>query len=162
MNTTHDDNTTTWRQLADQLTADQYAHIEQMEATAPSDPATVADGLLELAREHAQKNLTDAAQFGHLPTPAGARNMHHWEDDGNGSWLRLFSGEVLGIGLNNSGPAANRVDLGVEGVQYADGSITRSVYVYTTAAESTAEQARAVAAMLVEAATELEGLHGTD
>ena len=66
MNT--DDNTTSWHDLRDQLTTDQVAHLETFERDARGESAEVADCLLVMAREHARRNLDDAAQFGHLPT----------------------------------------------------------------------------------------------
>lgn len=158
MQHTTDDNATTWRDLADQLTTDQVTFLEQFEATALSDPASVAEHLLAEARDRARHNLEDAARFGHLAMPAGAVKMWHWEDDGEGRWSRMFDGTRRGFGLDRTGVAANRVDVFIDGVQYADGSIVRKINVYSDSGELTADEARALATAFVEAADELERL----
>jgi hypothetical protein len=99
--TTDDDNATTWRDLADQLTPEQIArfdHAEQLCMTGAhlafpqSDRsktiADMLDGVLKEARWEAQQNLTDAHTFGHVPRPAGVESADHWEDDGTGTWTR--------------------------------------------------------------------------
>ena len=82
--TTDDDNATTWRDLANQLTPEQIArfdHAEQLCMTGahlafPQNDrsktiADLLDGVLKEARWEAQQNLTDAHTFGHVPRPAG-------------------------------------------------------------------------------------------
>jgi hypothetical protein len=64
MNTTHDDNATTWRDLADQLTPKQVASFECMErrlAEGGGGDHQARASLVEHAREYAQHNLIDAA-----------------------------------------------------------------------------------------------------
>jgi hypothetical protein len=162
MTTTHDDNATTWRDLTDQLTNDQIGHLENFEAKALAEPAEVAEGLLEWAREHAQKNLADDAQFGHLPHPAGARRADHWEDDGEGNWSRMFAGsqrfiESPCISTPVTGDRTN-IGLDIEGQQHADGTVVRYVYL-SGGGELTAISARQLAAALIEAADEVERLN---
>jgi hypothetical protein len=106
----------------------------------------------------AAKNLRDNAQFGHLPEPEGARKLWYWEDDGAGNWSRRFDGTRRGVGLDQTGVFANRVDVDLDGVQHSDGSIVRAITVYSKDSEITAEQARSVAAALTEAADELDRL----
>jgi hypothetical protein len=107
-----------------------------------------------MARDHARKNLEDAAMFAHLPTPAGAQRVFHWEDEGDGHWSRRFTGTERGI-KQQVGPFTKRIDIDIEGVQFGDGRIERSCFVYTSGAELTAVQARSVAADLLAAADEL-------
>ena len=104
MTTTHDDNASTWRDLADQLTHDQVARFERMEQLCLSDAhlafpqkdrsETVADvlgGMLKEARWEAEQNLTDTHTFGHIALPPGITSADHWEDDGTGTWTRRLS-----------------------------------------------------------------------
>jgi hypothetical protein len=80
--TTDDDNATTWRDLAGQLTPEQIArfeHAEQLCMTGahlafPQNDrsktvADMLDGVLKEARWEAQQNLTDTHTFGHVPLP---------------------------------------------------------------------------------------------
>jgi hypothetical protein len=68
----HDDNATTWRELADQLTAEQISRFERAERLCMAgahlvfpqndQSATIADlltGVLKDARWEAQQNLTE-------------------------------------------------------------------------------------------------------
>lgn len=72
MTAKHDDNATTWRDLADQLTAEQIARFKRVEQLCMAgahlvfpqndQSATLADllaGVLKEARWEAQQNLTD-------------------------------------------------------------------------------------------------------
>jgi hypothetical protein len=157
MNTTHE-NATTWRGLADQLTLDQITWMEQFERDALGDPAEVSAVLLDAARDHARQNLEDDARFGHLSTPAGARKVYHWEDDGTGRWSRRFCGTERGVELPSDSRFRNKADVDIEGVQHADGSIGRAVYVNANGAELTAAAARDLGESLLAAANELDQL----
>src|ERR1700756_4667087 len=99
--TTDDDNATSRRDLADQLTPEQIArfeHAEQLCMTGahlafPQNDrsktvADMLDGVLKEARWEAQQNPTDARTFGHVPRPPGVESADHWEDDGTGTWTR--------------------------------------------------------------------------
>ena len=69
MNTTHDDNATTWRDLADQLNDAQRAAIERLEReTGGRAPAQV---LLDYARQCIEARVVDMA-YGDVPPPVGA------------------------------------------------------------------------------------------
>jgi hypothetical protein len=81
MTATHDDNPTTWRELADQLTDPQQSAIEGIEhdlnnCGMPAAQATRM--LLDLARDHAQANLVDVA-YSDVPLPAGISSVGGWE-----------------------------------------------------------------------------------
>lgn len=152
--TTTDNTATTWRDLTDQLTAEQIAGCEQFERDALGDPARVAEGLLDIAREHAQNNLRDGIEFGHLPTPAGAVKLWHWEQDDAGHWSRTVDGTCR---------QAAGLDVSITGTQHPDGIVTRYASLYLderSANQLDAGQLRAAAAVLTAAAKELDALTG--
>jgi hypothetical protein len=104
-NTTHDDNATTWRELADQLTPEQIRRFDRQEAIAtrslerkpaprgwvPESAEEIDRGFLSKARWEAQQNLNDA-MIG-MPAPTGAEEVGHWSDDGEGNWSRDVHGQ---------------------------------------------------------------------
>jgi hypothetical protein len=103
--TTDDDNATSWRDLADQLTPEQIArfeHAEQLCMTGahlafPQNDrsktvADMLDGVLKEARWQAPQNPTDARTFGRVPRPAGVESADHGGDDGTGTWTRRSTG----------------------------------------------------------------------
>jgi hypothetical protein len=150
--TNPDDTAHTWRDLTDQLTDGQNRALGRIETDLlqrGAPPAEIADTLLEHARDHANHNLHDAAHFGHLPDPAGAQFVEHFEDDGHGGWSRRFDGTVR---------AVDDVHVQVVGAQHTDGRIERSVHVHANGVELTGGQARELAAALTEAADELDRL----
>lgn len=157
---TTDDNATTWRDLADQLTAEQAARFERHEAqalesirqgrNAYESPEDITRCFLDEARWEAQQNLTDA--LFDVPMPAFAESVEHWEDDGRGSWSRRVDGPHRTI----DGADAS---VYVQGVQTPDGTVDWSLWVTVSDRDNmTAEQARTLAATLVEAADELDRL----
>lgn len=154
MSTTPDNTATTWRDLADQLTPEQIAWAEKLERDALGDPAEVAEVLLDAARDHARKNLTDRMAFGHLPLPAGAVEVQHWEE-ADGRWHREFTGTER---HHDRG-----LDVIICGAQQADGSVQRHANVYASDSPPDCEPAdlRAMAALLVDAADELDFLADT-
>ncbi len=159
MTTTHDDNATTWRDLADDLTFDQLGFMLNFEKVALGDPAAVAEHLLETARDHVRHNKVDAERFGHLPKPAGAEKVFHWDDDGDGNWTRQFGGTSAVIERAGSkDPHWNRLDIGVEGVQREDGTVERYVHLYSNGTEFTSVELRALAATATRMADELDRL----
>lgn len=159
MNTTHDDNATTWRDLTDQLTPEQVRRFEHHERLAlnsiaagrnPNETADdIARGFLTEARWEAEQNLTDAMIS--VPVPPGAESAEHWGDGADG-WTRMLHGP-------------SRVVEGFDatvyrtGLQTQDGAVTWSLYVHVADSDDmTAAQVRQLAAALVEAADELEAL----
>lgn len=154
------DNATSWRDLSDQLTPEQARRFAHHEAEALESirrgrnvyesPAQVAQGLLGEARWEAQQNLTDA--LFDAPAPAFAEAVEHWEDDGRGNWSRRVDGPHRTI----DGADAS---VYVQGIQTPDGAVDWSLWVTVSDRENmTAEQARTLAATLVEAADELDRL----
>lgn len=167
MTTTHDDNATGWRDLADQLTPEQVSRFEHLEQLCLSDAhlafpqkdrsETVADilgGMLDEARREAQQNLTDAHTFGHVALPRGVESADHWEADETGTWTRRLS--VSSRSIDRAGADST---VYVDGVQDTDGTVEWSLFVLADDREPlTADQARQFAAMIVEAADELDWL----
>lgn len=157
MSTTHDDNATTWRDLADALTPHQVAYIEDWEAhpelppMADGKPAPYGAhqaGLLFTAREYVKQNAA-AAYFADVAPPAEDGEHYPWEHDGDGKWFRLFYGTTRKVG---------DVQVMLSGLQGCDGTITRSISVDGDSESLEAMQARQIAAALLDAADELERL----
>jgi len=143
-----DDTATTWRDLTNELTLEQVRALERIERDALGRGAPgeqVAASLLDHARYHAQLNLRDTTMFGHLPTPACARFLDHFEDEGTGSFSRRFDGTVWDI---------DDIRVEVIGVQHDDGTVERAVCI--NGEELTGGQARELAAALIEAADEID------
>lgn len=150
MTTTPDEDATTWRDLQHELTEDQIAWVEDFERTALGDPADVAELLLDKAREHARGNLTDRMMFGQVPAPSGAVRIWHWESDDDGQWSRAFDGTSRDY---------RGFDISIDGRQYPDGSVFRTVSVHADERVSfDVDGAREMARLLSEAADEIANL----
>jgi hypothetical protein len=88
-----------------------------------------------------------------ITAPAAARRVYDWEYDGAG-WGRWFDGATC-----TAGPAT----VVVTGRQFADGAVLRGVAMVLDDGELLdADEARALAAVLLEAAGELESLRKRD
>lgn len=157
MNTTHDDNATTWRDLADALTPPQIAYLENWEnhpeippmADGSAPPAEQhALGLLFAAREYVGHNAA-AALYADVAPPPDDGQHHHWQHDGDGKWSRFFTGSTREVGDTT---------VIISGFQDSSGTITRSITVDGDAEDLDAAQAREVAAALLDAAAELDRL----
>ena len=159
MSTTHHDSATTWRDLADALTPAQIAYIERWEAR-PDEPPS-ADGsprpeaehqrtLLFTAREFVGQNAA-AALYADVPPPPEDGQHYPWEHDGDGKWFRFFAGTTRDLG---------KTTVTISGLQYADGTITRSISVDGDDESLDATQARKIATALLDAADELDRLTG--
>ncbi len=139
--TTSDDAAQTWRDLAEQLTGAQIIQLERLER---DEPRT----LLEMAREWAAKNTAAAERFDDVTPPAGAVRLFGWQLDGN--WFRDFKGTTR---------CAGQARVHIFGRQQADGSIRRWIAVHTRRLDALdAAAARGLAAALLDAADEVEGL----
>lgn len=156
MTTTHDDNATTWRELADALTRQQVAYIEEWERHPEIPP--LADGsaptndahqraLLFTAREFVGSNAA-AALFADVAPPPEEGHYYPWENIGDDTWTRFFVGTSRKLG---------DVEVFISGIQSSDGSISRDINV--SAGEGMgATEARELAALLIQAADELDRL----
>lgn len=160
MNTT----TPTWRDLRDQLTPDQIAYLEGWEAR-PHLPV-MADSewidaeahqrgsLLFAAQEFAETNKI-AEQCVNLPMPPDARVIDGWHRFGEGEFDRYFDGTTR---RDDSG-----VRVFISGRQMHDGRIEREITLAGRPDQDdrlSADDARAAARMLIEAADELDRLDG--
>ncbi|MGO9186217.1 hypothetical protein [Mycobacterium sp.] len=106
--------------------------------------------MLAEARAEATHNLGDT--LFDVPVPAGAEQVDHWEDDGTGSWTRRLSVSSRSV----SRPGADST-VYVDGVQRSDGTVQWSLFVLADDREPFAStQARRFAAMILEAADELD------
>ena len=91
-----------------------------------------------------------------MPVPAGAEQVEHWEDDGTGTWTRR-----LAVSTRTVDRAGSDSTVYVEGVQRSDGTVQWSLFVLADDRQPfTSAQARRFAAMILEAADELDGLDG--
>ncbi|QNI06495.1 hypothetical protein GAN17_09440 [Mycobacterium kubicae] len=162
MSTMHHDSATTWRDLENELTFDQVGQLLSFESKAKGDPASVAEVLLKDAREHVRQNKIDDENFGHLPTPAGAEHVYHWEDDGEGHWSRQF----LGVSAVVKRPSPqypnhrNSVEIGIDGIQHQDGTIERTVHIYSGGTSFTATEVRELVTHLARMAEEIDRDNG--
>lgn len=138
-----------WRNIADQLTPNQIAHMETLERYIADQP----DGLLYFARRYATENLRHNVMFGHIKPPRDAAHCFGWQqdDDDDGKWFREFWGEQTnprGVGLL----------LAVTGRQFSDGHCERTGLMVAGKRinQLTATQALELARLLIRAAMEIE------
>lgn len=142
--------TSNWRDLADQLTAEQVAELAHLEATGqPPGQADPREGYIRLARSMAQQNIVNQMCVD-LPAPAGAVEMFDWMEWDDGEYRRQFT-------VSKTRLHGVVVELG--GTQHSDGRVEHCIVIADDAEEDiglTADQARAVAQVLLAAAGELD------
>jgi hypothetical protein len=147
MNTTPNDNATSWRDLADQLTPEQrksYANLER-----ETQGRMPAQRLLEFVREEVEGNLADMA-YCDVPAPADANWVGKWEKNRGEGWSRS---------LVWRGFRAPEMCVAIDGNQQCDGTVERQISVYLNDdPKLDAGPARRLAALLVDAAAELDRL----
>jgi hypothetical protein len=91
MNTTHDDNATGWRDLADQLTPEQIAELEYCEREQIPPGLADAEHQLNCARAMARENIIQAL-CADIPAPPGAvGRVYDWEEWSGERYRRMFS-----------------------------------------------------------------------
>ena len=150
-NNTPENITTSWRDLADQLTQEQIAELEERE----HDPDRLVrvignpelrwtnDALLDSARHLARNNL-GAAMIGEVPPPAGAVKVTEWLDD-SPEPFRYFEGSRHVIERDER---SEDIHVYVAGIQYVDGRVQREIVVHQLHADEplrTLAQARQLA-----------------
>jgi hypothetical protein len=153
MATTHDD-AQTWRDLADTLTPEQVAYLENWERKPmpglDNDHRVHQRGLLSAAQEFAGSNAA-AAYYADVVEPPDARQVDAWMDEGDVCWLRRFDGTKRDV---------DNVTVHISGVQFSDGRIERTMIVspntFGDDGYMPAATARQLARALIEAADELE------
>lgn len=170
-----------WRGIADQLTAEQIAELEDREqyhrANAASLPAgypyewpprtesEIADLLLDKARVYAGDNL-GTRLIGDVAPPAGVEELFEWSDARFGvddAW-RYFLGSRRVV--ERGGPIDEDIRVQIDGTQQgADGELTRHIVVIEGDYEPLAlrsDHARQLGRALIAAADEVEQLNTCD
>ena len=149
MNTTHDD-AATWRDLTDQLTPKQIAEMEYCEREGIPPGLTGPQHQLNCARMMARENMTQAL-CADIPTPPDAVQVYageEWSGDRQGRMFVVATHTVDGVTVE------------IVGIQFSDGTVERHILTSGDGLEQmTAAQARQLAALLVEAADELDRLN---
>ena len=141
--TTPEDTAASWRDLAGRLTPVQVAELERLEKDEPQT-------LLQMARQWAAENMTDAVLFDDVAPPVGAVRTFAWQLDGDGKWFRDFEGPRRRVG---------QVGVHIRARQQADGSSRRWIAVGCQDLNALdAAAARELAAALADASDELARL----
>jgi hypothetical protein len=147
MTTTHD-NATTWRELASELTDHQRSSIARIEEELAGRIAP--EQLLQFARDHIESDLANNA-YSDVPAPAGTTWIGDWEKNlKRDGWSRSLVWRKFGDS-----------NVHIDGTQQCDGTYTCEISLYAAADDQTnldAASARRLAAVLLDAADELDGL----
>ncbi len=141
-----DDNATTWRDLADELTGQERAALDEFEAH-----GVPAQALLGLARNDIEGRLADQA-YCDVAAPADATSVGRWEKnlDEGGGWSRALLWREF---------RDREVCVDIDGRQHCDGTVERAISVYADDSLTlTSAGARRFAALLIEGADELDRL----
>lgn len=152
MTTTHPDNATTWRDLADQLTPQQVAELEYCECEQIPPGLASPQGHLNCARAMVRRNLNQALCADIAAPAEAAGDVYEWEEWDDDRLGRLYDVSRREVG--------DFCAVEVNGVQFNDGSIERSILLLIEDATLTAQQARVIATALAEAVGDLEQLAG--
>lgn len=147
MTMTPNGNATTWRDLVDQLTPEQVAELEYCEQEQIPPGVFSPETQLNCARAMARHNITQALCADVALPPHVGGDVCDWEEWGDG-YGRLYTVSVREVG---------GLTVEVLGVQFDDGRTELSVLA-READHMSGEQARQLAAMLVEAADEMDRL----
>jgi hypothetical protein len=160
MTTTPDDNATTWRDLSDLLVPSEVESLESLERdlqrVARASDRSIAAVMLKAARDWATNHVVDAA-YADVPVPAGAStDSSGWEQNlQRDGYSRSLVWRSYDDGLDG-------ITVDIDGRQECDGSFTRHVSLWGVEEGGglTSAVARDVAALLIEAADELDRLSG--
>ncbi len=138
------ENAVDWRDLADELSAKQFAELTGLDVEDPS--AGHYAGVLAAARRFARHNVLNTI-YGDVALPDEATACHEWENDG-GMVQRYFIGRVW---------STTGGEVSIRGYQHADGTVTDRHIVVTVSAEPVSAAAvRERARAEVAAADELD------
>ncbi|OHV03947.1 hypothetical protein [Mycobacterium talmoniae] len=144
---------TSWRDLADQLTPDQVAGLQQWDSNPRSMRHDAA--LLGCARDFAKRNLLHTVHHD-VPPPPDASSVSDWENPSDGDEAcRFFIGTVRGttVRVESFGFQSPGGDVKHRGIFIADRTADDHVTI-----EIDADVARRLAADLLAAAAELDQL----
>jgi hypothetical protein len=159
MTTTPDQTVQTWRDLADQLTAQQVAALEWQESRGedcvPDEPDAYRDWLITQARDYIAGNEHDAELSARIQPPAGATSIGGWDniDPKTDRLLRSIRWANF--------PAGPAFSVAVDGFQDETGAVDGphiSVYGLEDGPDLEAADALRLARALVAAADHREGL----
>lgn len=147
----------TWRDYLDRLTAEQVAQLDRMAESLShlGEHPQAIKALREQAEYLAACNVIDA-RYADVPLPAGATtDGSGWARNNEGRWQRPVEWAAFPA-------AAPAVEVSVDGWQSTDGTYSRDISLYAEDCDLSAEQARALAAVLLAAADELDRLDGRE
>lgn len=150
MNTSYDEDATSWRDLATQLTPDQVAELEYCEREKIPPGIFSAQSQLNCARGMVEHNIIQAL-CADVPAPPEATGLCEWETWTGGSYARMFD-----IASSRS---ADGMSVLLLGIQHHDGRIERFVSARLENGDNNMSpaEARRFANLLVEAADRLDG-----
>jgi hypothetical protein len=156
MTTTHDDNATTWRDLADQLMAQQIAELEYCEHENVPPGLASPQHQLNCARAMSRENIIQAL-CASITAPADAIDEpSRWIEWDHGDYCRMFTSTATRTAEETN------ITVNVLGNQFYDGRIERWISIDDSARRDegvmTAEQARALSAALAAAAYAMDAL----
>jgi hypothetical protein len=143
------DNAPSWRDIKDQLTEDQYAHLAALEDAGGRPDALLLEAR-ELAAENTAEDVAEEVWFEEVEPPPEANVVFGWQSDADVGWFRGFSCPMKHVG---------GVTVHADGRQFSDGRCER--WICLSASETnqlTQAQALELAAVLREAAGEVERL----
>lgn len=158
--------TPSWRDYSDQLPAHliaSYKRTEQLACTdlhlafPDEDPAETLRQLRESMAEEARAQVP----FAHVPLPGGAESADAWGDDDAGNWNRVVNGTHRRLDAEIvEASRRKRASLGVfiTGLQTPDGSVRWGLIVSADDDPVGPEAVRNFAALLMDAADELDRL----
>jgi hypothetical protein len=135
--------TANWRDITG-LTVEQTVQL-----AAGTNLMTEAE-LIELARQMAAQNLLQAS-LTHIPVPAGAVTVSAWYNDGETTTREVY-GTAWNVGNANARITGEQASSGVARWRVEVDPVERTI------GDLTAAQAREMAAVLVQAADELDRL----
>lgn len=144
------DNADTWRDLTEQLTPKQIAELEYCEREGvPPCMTDPRQGLLNIARAEAQRNLIQVLCADIAPPTYAVGGTFDWEERGPKGFGRMFTVSTRAVG---------ETAVEVCGVQFDDGHVELALMLAEAPEDISASDARALAAALVEAADEMDRL----
>jgi hypothetical protein len=135
----------------------------------PDDAIALTQGIIDAA-EHAKGGAgvsndcsSPDERFAHIPPPPGAREVDPWHEDADGNWRRCFVAKEWFLVTESSKhcPCCREDCVSIVGVQESCGHISAGISVDADS-ELNAVEARKLAAMLMDAADDLEGMGQCD